>query len=55
MLIMYSFSPFTNLKMTLEAEVQTLQRKKDYLNERITYLEREKHRMELRFEKIDFK
>lgn len=54
MLIMYLFSPFIESKMTLEAEVQTLQRKKDELNERVTYLEREKNRLDLRFKKIDY-
>lgn len=41
-------------KLSLEAEVEMLTRKKENLNRKIMDLEREKHRMELKIEKIDF-
>ncbi|KAI6196970.1 Galactosylgalactosylxylosylprotein 3-beta-glucuronosyltransferase [Aphelenchoides besseyi] len=41
-------------KMTLEAQVDTLKRKKDSLDHKLVELEREKHRMELKLEKLDF-
>ncbi|KAI6242806.1 Galactosylgalactosylxylosylprotein 3-beta-glucuronosyltransferase [Aphelenchoides fujianensis] len=41
-------------KMTLEAEVATLERRKDSLDHKLAEMEREKHRMELKLEKLDF-
>lgn len=41
-------------KMTLEAEVEMLTRKKEQLTFKIIDLEREEHRMKLKIEKIDY-
>lgn len=40
-------------KMTLEAEVDSLKRKKDNLQQKIHDLEREKHRLELKVDRLD--
>lgn len=40
-------------KLSLEAEISMLSRKRDILHQRIGELEREEHRMQLRFDKID--
>lgn len=55
LLTSYSILPFTDKKMTMKAEIQALERKKDNLNKKIINLKREKHRLELQFEKIEIK
>lgn len=48
------FSEISDNKLTLEAEVDSLARKKFLLEQKILSLEREQHRMELKLEKINF-
>ncbi|CAD5211632.1 unnamed protein product [Bursaphelenchus okinawaensis] len=48
-----SFLQMSESKMTVEAEVQMLSRKKDNLLERIHELERDKHRLEIQEDKLD--
>jgi cell division protein FtsL len=40
-------------KMSLEAEIDMLTRKRDGLHQKIAELEREEHRMQLKFDKLD--
>lgn len=40
-------------KMSLEAEIDMLTRKRDGLHKKIAELEREEHRMQLKFDKME--
>jgi len=41
-------------KASLESDIFTLTRRRDQLSEKIAYLERQKHRMELKMEKLEY-
>jgi hypothetical protein len=53
-LLMSRTVDMSDQKLSLEAEVDMLLRKKDLLTMKIVDLERGKHRMELKIEKMDF-